>query len=209
MAGALLLVLALALLGWIGNEYVGTSVLSHRSFEHEKQQLRAQWQLSAGAQSTPSPAPARPQPDEAFALLRIPRFGSTYEMPILAGTDLDTLAHGVGHYLSSVGPGQVGNFALAGHRVTHGQPFARLLELRKGDHVVVETQDAVYTYVIDVAPKDLTVSASDTWVLDPVPGAPDAEPSQPLITLTTCQDLFRSPDRSVGFGHLASTKNKA
>ena len=29
-----------------------------------------------------------------------------------------------------------------------------------------------------------------------------------MITLTTCQDLFRSPDRSVGFGRLQSTQNK-
>ena len=41
-----------------------------------------------------------------------------------------------------------------------------------------------------------------TWVLDPVPGKPAEKPTKALITLTTCQDLFRSPDRSIGFGHL-------
>ena len=45
-------------------------------------------------------------------------------------------------------------------------------------------------------------------MIDPVPGHPDAKPTQALITLTTCQDLFRSPDRSIGFGHLESTQNK-
>ena len=49
---------------------------------------------------------------------------------------------------------------------------------------------------------------TDTWVLDPVPGEPESKPTKALLTLTTCQDLFRSPDRSVGFGHLASTKTK-
>jgi sortase A len=105
-------------------------------------------------------------------------------------------------------PGQVGNFALAGHRITHGQPFAKLLDLRRGDEVVVETRTSVYTYVIDEPPRSLTVNADASWVLDPVPGQPTVRPSQSLITLTTCQDLFHSPDRSVGFGHLASTKNK-
>ena len=47
-----------------------------------------------------------------------------------------------------------------------------------------------------------------TWVLDPVPGQPDASPTEARITLTTCQDLFHSPDRSIGFGHLQSKKNK-
>jgi sortase A len=138
----------------------------------------------------------------------VPRFGSDFEVPILSGTDLGTLSRGVGHYRSTSLPGQVGNFAVAGHRVTHGQPFAHLLDLDKGDEVVVETAAAVYTYVVDAPPRSLTVKASDSWVLDPVPGEPSAQPTQALMTLTTCQDLFHSPDRSVGFAHLASTKTK-
>lgn len=145
---------------------------------------------------------------DAMALLRIPRFGAGYEIPIVNGTDLSVLSKGVGHYNSTAQPGQIGNFALAGHRVTHGQPFAKLLELTSGDQVMVETRQAVYTYVLDESPKQLTVKDTDTWVIDPVPGKPDAKPSQALITLTTCQDLFRSPDRSIGFGHLQSTRNK-
>lgn len=147
-------------------------------------------------------------PGEALALLRIPAFGNTYEVPILSGTDLDTLRRGVGHYPSTAPPGQVGNFALAGHRVTHGQPFARLLDLRVGDEVVVETRDAVYTYVVDRAPRDLTVPDTATWVIDPVPGRPAARPTEALLTLTTCEDLIRTPDRSVAFASLARTQRK-
>ena len=83
-----------------------------------------------------------------------------------------------------------------------------MLELDKGDKIIVETRQAVYTYVLDESPKQLTVKDTDTWVIDPVPGKPDTKPTQPLITLTTCQDLFHSPDRSIGFGHLESTQNK-
>ena len=54
----------------------------------------------------------------------------------------------------------------------------------------------------------LTVTDVDTWVLDPVPGKQDVPPTRALITLTTCQDLFHSPDRSVGFGHLTQTTKK-
>jgi sortase A len=92
--------------------------------------------------------------------------------------------------------------------VTHGQPFALLLDLEQGDQVIVETRQAIYTYVLDESPRSLTVRETDTWVIDPVPGHPGAKPTQPLITLTTCQDVFRSADRSIGFGHLVSTQNK-
>ena len=78
----------------------------------------------------------------------------------------------------------------------------------RGDEIIVETRETIYTYVLDESPKQLTVRDTDTWVIDPVPGKPDTKPTDALITLTTCQDLFRSPDRSIGFGRLESMKNK-
>jgi sortase A len=207
LLGIGLLVAGLACLGWVGFQYFGTNVISERAFETEAEQLRAKW--SEEDRSDPDgKKQASVIPGEAIALLRIPAFGADYEIPILNGTDLSILSRGVGHYSSTAAPGQIGNFAVAGHRVTHGQPFARLLDLKRGDEVIVETRDAIYTYVLDDSPRQLTVKDSDTWVIDPVPGQPDAKPTQALITLTTCQDLFRSSDRSIGFGHLVSTQNK-
>ena len=213
--GVVLLVLGLGCLGYVGYQYVGSNVVADRAFDSGRQDLRQRWQAASTRAGSASPAPTAtpraaepPLPGDATALLRIPAFGADYEIPILEGTDLGTLSEGVGHYPGTAQPGQVGNFALAGHRVTHGEPFRRLLQLRSGDEVVVETSTAVYTYVVDEAPRSLTVTDTATWVLDPVPGEPDAEPTRALITLTTCQDLFRSSDRSVGFGHLQSTRNK-
>lgn len=207
--GIVLLVAGLSCLGWVGYQYFGTNVVSQRAFETERDQLRTKWAEEDESEPGTKPkAKAAVIPGDAIALLRIPAFGAKYEIPILAGTELSILSKGVGHYTSTADPGQIGNFAVAGHRVTHGQPFSRLLELNTGDKVVVETRQAVYTYVLDEPPKQLTVKETDTWVIDPVPGQPDAKPSQALLTLTTCQDLFHSPDRSIGFGHLESTKNK-
>ena len=207
LLGIALLAAGLACLGWVAFQYFGTNVVSEQAFETESQQLRASWQEPDRADP-----PARDQtssvPGDAIALLRIPAFGDDYEVPILKGTKLSVLSKGVGHYESTAAPGQIGNFAIAGHRVTHGQPFAKLLALQKGDEVIVETREAIYTYVIDDSPRQLTVDDSETWVLDPVPGKPDAKPTEALITLTTCQDLFRSPDRSIGFGRLQSTQTK-
>jgi sortase A len=218
VVGLLLLLGGLGCLGWVAYQYLGTNVVSRQAFRQETSELRGRWATeppgpvpSAGS----SPAAAGPGgdasaavPGNAIALLRVPKLGDGYEVPILEGTDASILSRGVGHYRDTALPGQVGNFAIAGHRVTHGQPFARLLELGKGDRVIIETRSAVYTYVLDTAPRDLTVDETATWVLDPVPGEADTPPAQPLITLTTCQDLFHSPDRSVAFGHLESTKNK-
>jgi sortase A len=92
--------------------------------------------------------------------------------------------------------------------VTHGQPFARLLDLNSGDEIIVETRGAIFTYVLDESPRQLTVTDTDTWVIDPVPGKPELKPTQPLITLTTCPDVFHSAKRSVGFGHLIRTERK-
>ena len=158
VAGLVLLALGLGCLGWVAYEYVGSNVVADRRFDHERSDLRDRWT------ATPVPTPASPAPrpppsvapspsDGAAALLRIPKFGADYEVPIVEGTDLDDLARGVGHYPGTAAPGAVGNFALAGHRVTHGEPFARLLDLDKGDQVIVETSSAIYTYVLDPAPR--------------------------------------------------------
>lgn len=219
VVGALLLVSGFGCLGWVAWQYFGTNITSEKAFQQETTQLRQVWQQpdeqpvskptskptdeSATGELTPTVIPG-----DAIALLRIPAFGPDYEVPILSGTDLSILDRGVGHYTDTASPGEVGNFALAGHRVTHGEPFKHLLELAKGDQIIVETRDKIYTYVMDDSPRNLTVKDTETWVLDPNPHQPGAEPTKAVLTLTTCQDLFRSPDRSVGFAHLAKTSDK-
>lgn len=228
LLGLILIVAGLGCLGYVGWEYFGTNIVSERAASDEKANLRAQWSTDArppaptsgpsvdpstGATVTPTPdagrAPAsRPTTGDAMALIRIPRFGESYEWPIIAGIGGSDLAKGVGWFPGTAVPGEVGNFALAGHRVTHGEPFRRMLELDAGDKVIIETRDAIHTYQLDTSPRDLTVLDTDNWVLDPVPGKPDQPATRALITLTTCQDLFHSADRSVAFGHLIDTQKK-
>ena len=215
IVGVVLLVVGLGCLGWVGYQILGTNIVSERAFDAQRTELRTQWDQETEADpvgkkdpSTSEDAESTAIEGDVTALLRIPAFGSDYEIPILEGVSLTTLNEGVGHYPGTDNPGEIGNFAVAGHRITHGQPFAKLLSLKAGDKVIVETRQAIYTYVLDDAPKDLTVQETATWVVDPVPGETDVEPTEAMITLTTCQDLFRSPDRSVGFGHLDTTQNK-
>lgn len=220
VVGMLLLVAGFGCLGWVAWQYFGTNVTSEKAFHEESSELREQWtqpaRIEDGASAGDDGADnegsvkVRPAviPGDAIALLRIPAFGSDYEVPILSGTDLAILDRGVGHYTTTALPGEVGNFAVAGHRVTHGEPFKRMLELEAGDEITVETRDKIYTYELDDSPRNLTVNDTETWVLEPDPRDPGAPASEPLMTLTTCQDLFHSPDRSVGFAHLAKTVDK-
>jgi sortase A len=227
ITGLLLIAIGLSSLGWMGYQYFGTNGPAEDAARSEVSQLQTQWNHgegfdvpnpSATSSSTPgatSTASASQGPkytqaelDKAMAILTIPRFGADFRVPILVGTSDYALGRGVGWYEHTQLPGQIGNFAIAGHRITHGQPFARLLELQPGDKVIVETKSYIFTYQVDESPAKLTVKDVDTWVLDPVPGKTSVTPTQALITLTTCQDLFHSPDRSVGFGHLIDTQKK-
>jgi sortase A len=83
---------------------------------------------------------------EGFANLYIPRFGKDYAQTIVQGTDDASLELGPGHYVDSGLPGQIGNFAIAGHRVGKGEPFLNLDQLRPGDSVVVQTAKNWYVY---------------------------------------------------------------
>ena len=152
---------------------------------------------------------------KASALIRIPKFGKKYVVPVLEGVSPDVLAKGYGHFTKSADPGEVGNYALAAHRVTHGEPLRRMPELRPGDEVVVETVDTTFTYRLDTDPRKLVIPFTGTWVLDPLPKNPDGGPQpaqrqgQRLITLTTCSEIFHTDNRMIAFGHLVSATPKA
>ncbi len=119
--------------------------------------------------------------------------------PILEGVGRDQLSAGVGLYPDSVAPGQVGNTAIAGYRLTNGEPFRNLLDLKVGDAIQLETCKEVFEYEVVVSPDRLTVGSDDDWVLDEVPGEQGKRATMPMLTLTTSQDLLPTGDRSVCF----------
>ncbi|CAM5286367.1 Sortase SrtE1 [Streptomyces violaceorubidus] len=62
---------------------------------------------------------------------------------------------------------EAGNFGLAGHRNTHGEPFRYINKLEPGDPIVVETQDKYFVYkMASILP---VTSPSNVSVLEPVP----------------------------------------
>ena len=200
-----MVVAGLALLGWLAWQFWGTNWVSDRHQREITQQLQRQWRQEATHGQ--SLRLKRVPQGQASALIRIPRFGRHYVVPVLEGTSEDVLAQGFGHFTGTAGPGQVGNYAIAGHRVTHGEPLRDMPELRPGDKVIVETARATYTYVLDTNPNNLIVDFTQTWVIDPHPHDPQPGGVQPprsrrLITLATCSELFHTNNRMIAFGHL-------
>jgi sortase A len=136
---------------------------------------------------------------EAFAILRIPRFGATFARPVLQGTDHDTLIKGVGHYSGTVMPGLVGNFAVAGHRTTYGRPFHNIDLLRQGDVIVVETKASYVVYAVD---RHVIVTPDHVEVIAPAPQHPGVQPTQSWMTMTACEPKYSARYRYVVFSRL-------
>lgn len=207
--GIVLLVAVLGLAGWGTWLYWGSSFAAQDAAAEAVAELEQRWADEEPPADPETPTlVADPEPGRAQWLLRIPALGESWQWPVSVGIDDESLGHGVGWYPGTSQPGQVGNFAVAGQCITGAQPFRDLRRLQVGDEVLVEGVHQVFTYTINSAPADLTVDEGEAWVLDPVPGRDDLDPTQALITLTTCEDLYPTPDRSVGFGVLTSTETK-
>ena len=138
------------------------------------------------------PPPRAPSPGSAVARLHAPSLGWSYVVG--EGVGIEDLKDGPGHDPGTALPGQLGNAVISGHRTTYGAPFRRLLDLRDGDPLVVETRTAWVTYRVTeravVAPSAVEV----TW---PVPGVAGAVPTQHLLTLTTCHPEYSARSRLV------------
>lgn len=120
---------------------------------------------------------------QIFGALYVPSW-KTDPMPIAEGVDLAVLDRGyAGHYPKTAQAGQIGNFSLAGHRLTYGNNFDKLPDLKTGDPVVVETEKAWIIY--KVSAHDL-VLPTQVDVVAPVPNHPREIPTQRLMTMTTC-----------------------
>lgn len=139
---------------------------------------------------------------ETFGVAYIPRFGKEYYRPLVQGTtqtQLDTL--GLGHYESTTMPGAVGNFAVAGHRQTHGAVLDAIHTLVPGDKIYVQTKAGYYTYVFR---NNQIVLPNATDVLLPVPTQKDAKPTQRFMTMTSCNPRFGAEERIIAYSVMES-----
>jgi len=128
---------------------------------------------------------------DGLTILRIPKLNIT--RLTVQGTTPAALRAGVGHYVNTPLPGEVGNVAIAGHRTTFGRPFNRLDELAPGDTVTLETPFALYTYKA-VQPFG---GHSNPWVVTPNDFSVISQGTGRLLTLTTCNPKGSARQRLV------------
>jgi sortase A len=144
---------------------------------------------------------------QPFGFIRIPAFGPDWRFAVIEGTELPQLNVSPGHVPGTQLPGQLGNFAIAGHRVTAGNPFWSLPSLHDGDLVYIDTEYNTYTY--RVIGKPVLTSPYDLGVLDPVPGHLGARPAERLITLITCDPAWTGTHRVIVTGELVAAASRA
>lgn len=201
-AGALLLLLVVYQLWW-------TNIEAARAADQAGAQLQDAWTrppVGSTGDGGATPEYEEPEFGSAFALMYIPRLSDkVWGTPVVAGVGDAELARGIGHYPQTALPGEVGNFAVAAHRATNGEPFRDIDWLREGDEVYVETRNAWFVYTLE---RDQIVTPQDVWVIAPVPGEPGATPSEELITLTTCNPRWASYERWIWWGSLVETIDK-
>lgn len=126
------------------------------------------------------------QDGDPLTRIIIPRLG--VDAMVVEGTAQSALRAGAGHYPNTPLPGEAGNVAIAGHRVTYGRPFNRMDELEIGDEVKLETPLAMHTYRVVGHPAGVAGPCENgaCWITDPHDwGVVDQTPT-PMLTLTTC-----------------------
>lgn len=164
---------------------------------------------AAEASGSPASGPAdygppkvaeAPGHGQTIGIMYIPRFGADYTRPIVEGTSTDVLdTLGLGHYADTAMPGATGNFAVAGHRQTHGAVLDNIHTLVPGDKIYVQTRDGFYVYVFR---NNQIVLPSATDVLFPVPTQPAAKPTEAYLTMTSCNPRFGSQERIIAYSLL-------
>ncbi|MFI1394449.1 class E sortase [Streptomyces sp. NPDC020681] len=210
--GTLIVLFVVYVLFWTGVKAAGAT-------DGQIDRLQDQW--SRGTIETPAPTNPAPAPGPApgatvppapkayengkpFAVMYIPRFGGSWDWPVLEGTATKTLKKGLGHYASTARLGDTGNFSVAGHRRTYGDPFKDFPKLRPGDAVVLTDGTTWFTYRIEKEP--YRTLPSDIGVIDPVPRKSGFDGTGRYLTLTTCDPEWGSSHRLIAWAHLDATQ---
>ncbi|MEV6650152.1 class E sortase [Streptomyces sp. NPDC051219] len=204
VVGEMFITLGVLMLLFVTYQLWYTNVLADRQANGAANSLQDDWAKGRKAGAF--------EPGQGFAIMYIPRLD--VKVPIAEGID----KHGVldrgmvGHYaegkLKTAMPSdKQGNFAVAGHRNTHGEPFRYINRLEPGDAIVVETQDTFYTYeMASILPQ---TPPSNVSVIGPVPEGSGFTGPGRYITLTTCTPEFTSTYRMIVWGKMVEERPRS
>jgi LPXTG-site transpeptidase (sortase) family protein len=203
VAGELMITFGLVLLLFAAYEVWGKTAIVAAHQEDLNAQLEREWSDPTVSPTTPttSPTPGTSQPPgevgpppippgHAVGRLYLPRLNQYWV--VVEGVGTADIRYAPGHYPGTALPGQVGNFSVAGHRIP--AIFWDLDHLSPGDPVVVETRDTWFVYRVTEL---RVVLPNAVEVVAPVPGQPGVEPTQAMLTLTTCNPRFDNYQRLI------------
>lgn len=152
-------------------------------------------EASPEAGATAEPEPQAPEPRRSF--VSIPELGMS-DFPVVRypGSPDDapgTALQNAGEMASprgargGVGPGEVGNYIVTGHRLSGTAPLRYSPSLRRGDRIRVRSGDTVFVYEVRRTrwtsfrePASLRAQRAE------VPGRPGETATRAMITLSTC-----------------------
>lgn len=208
VTGELLITIGIVLALFVVWQLWWTDLEANRSQQEAVQEFFADVDLPPADEPAPAPYgdPVVAVPPEGdgitFAVVYVPRFGADYAVPVSSGVGpdvLDTL--GLGHYTGTAMPGGVGNFAVAGHRQSHGKALDAIHTLVPGDRIYVQTKDGYFSYVY----RNMQIVLPDRVdVLAAVPTRPEAVATERFLTLTSCNPRFGSQERIIAYALMDS-----
>ncbi|MGW7085076.1 class E sortase [Streptomyces sp. NPDC054871] len=203
--GELFITVGVLMLLFVTYQLWWTNIRAHQQANGAASDLQEKWANGKGK-------PGAFEPGQGFALLHIPRLDVV--VPIAEGIDKSgVLDRGmVGHYnegrtKTPMPDAKKGNFAVAGHRNTHGEPFRYINQLEPGDPIIVETQDKYFVYkMASILPQ---TQPNNISVIGPVPpGSGFTKPGR-YITLTTCTPEFTSKYRMIVWGKMVEERPRS
>ncbi|QMU66854.1 class E sortase [Streptacidiphilus sp. P02-A3a] len=208
--GELFITLGVLMFLFVAYQLWWTNVTADAYASGAKHKLESQWAPGGTDKSHPA-YPAAIAVGTKFAIIYIPKLD--VETPIAEGVDKTTILDNglVGHYTGAQETAfpwdSTGNFALAGHRNTHGEPFRYINKLVPGDQVIVETAYDYYVYTVTSTLAQ--TSPTNVSVIEPVPPQSGFTGPGRYITLTTCTPEFTSTYRMAVWGKLTQDLPKS
>jgi sortase A len=199
--GETLITLGLVILLFAAYEVYGKAFQANAEQGRLGDALEQQWSAPAkGGSSTP--VADKPIPGAGVARLYIPRLGK--EWVVVEGVTPKDIKLAPGRYPKSQLPGQVGNFAIAGHRMP--SIFWDLDQMRTGDPMIAETRTGWYVY--QVGSIDI-IRPTKTSVVAANPDDPGAPATRKLLTITTCNPKWDNYERLVVQAELVRQQPKS
>ena len=214
IAGEVLMTAGMFVLLFLGWHVWFNDLVQGAAQDKTSASLSQQWQIAISGQTefdraigssngafltSMPPVMPRVNDAEAFANLIIPRFGERYVRTIAESVDVATVlnntATSVGHYPTTNLLGELGNFAIAGHRTTYGAAFGWVDNLRVGDRIYIETEKGWYIYRF----RNLEfVYPNEVSVLNPVPQTTFGAQER-ILTITTCHPKLSAAERFIAY----------